>query len=138
MYEELVRKIMREISNVRSVVIFGSTIKGCPAPNDLDILVLADNLPDTEIGRNKISTRVGFEFIFKGITPHITLMEPSELRRMAENFNPFTLELMRSHKVLHDDESFNNIIKWLSKKCKARNIKFREGFMTWENLPTTA
>ena len=110
-------ELRRRGFKVRSVVIFGSYAKGdFTEESDVDLCVVADNLPEEEIERRtlrKYYTTPGVE---------VVAYSPDEFKRMLEKLNPVVLDIVDYGKALMDDGFFKECREALDRLFKENRL----------------
>ncbi|MDP6627727.1 MAG: nucleotidyltransferase domain-containing protein [Methanopyri archaeon] len=84
-----IASIMKEMMSVipDPIIVFGSYAKDCADENsDIDILVLADEMPDIDSIRDKYVKQV-----------HMISLAPSRFEGMVETGEPFSREVLHDH-----------------------------------------
>ena len=115
-----------------SVVLFGSRARGSSHPDsDLDLLIVAQSLPDEE-GRDELAldiAEIGFDY---GLSLQIILATLEETMLSAKTGAPLMFEIYDAHRIIYDkDGFFSQVIEKFAEQLhrwKARKIKDR----VWE------
>ena len=107
MLDEFMEKCRNKFGNkLISIVLFGSYAKGTYVKySDVDLLVVAEGLPENRIARHKILNEVKLEFIYKyhiRISP--IFIEPDDLS--VEHINPLVYGILTGYRVLSDPLNF--------------------------------
>ena len=94
--------------NLVSVVLFGSYASGKQKNiSDIDILVVADNLPASRKDRLPLVFSVTRKYLSLGKTVSIVLHTRDELLNGYEFYNPLLLSISENYKLLYDDKDFS-------------------------------
>jgi len=116
---EIANRIKKEIKGVKSIVIYGSRVRGDYGPaSDYDLIVVCEKLPDNFEDRIEIESRVGNELILKGIQISMILLTPEELFFSMNVPDPLMIEVYFNHKILYDDGTFKKALKIIEPKVK--------------------
>lgn len=95
-------RVIRELEDVRSVVLFGSATRPqdfVVGVSDVDVLVVTGRRP----GRRRYSSRVNETEI------NVVVMSKEELREIFEKGDPLAFMVYKSRRVLEDDGTFASI-----------------------------
>ncbi len=135
--ERLLAEIVEKAQSVLggdliSIVLFGSRARGTARLlSDMDLLVIAENLPD-EPERSDLTLEIedlGFDY---GIPIQVILATPEEARLSTETGAPLMFEIRDAHRILYDkDDFFRSLLSRfdeLLKQWKVRKLKER----VWE------
>lgn len=125
---EIVERLKQKFGKTLvSVVLHGSTLKKAAA-HDIDLLVIAKNLPEGWKERFSLIKPIKEEFLKKGTVLDIKLYTPSEFERAAKERNPLILSITERHEILQDsakyfEETISNIRQVAAFECAYRAIK---------------
>lgn len=110
--------------NLVSVVLFGSYASGKQKNiSDIDILVVADNLPASRKDRLPLVFSVTRKYLSLGKTVSIVLHTRDELLNGYEFYNPLLLSISENYKLLYDDKDFfRSLIKSIKNKIARKEI----------------
>ena len=93
--------------NLVSIALFGSYAAGKQRNiSDIDILVVADNLPSTRKERLSFILLISRKYLLQGKTLSIILRSRDEIRNGFEYYNPLLLSIAENYKLLYDPERF--------------------------------
>ncbi len=108
MVDRIIKDIKAEFGkNLVSVVLFGSYATGKQGEgSDIDILVIADNLPLSRKERLSIIFSITRKYLLKGKTVSIILRSKDEIKNGFEYYNPLLLSISENYKLLYDQERF--------------------------------
>ena len=122
--------IMKDIKvvfgdNLVSVVLFGSYAAGKQKDaSDIDMLVIADNLPLPRKERLSIILSITRRYLSKGKTVSLVLRSRDEIRNGFEYYNPLLLSISENNKLLYDrGKYFSALLKDIRKKVAQREIQ---------------
>ena len=89
-----------------SIILFGSYARGTATKySDVDLLVIAKNLPKRRIDRHKVLRDIVLEFIYKyGINISPILIEPRDLS--PKDINPLICGILTGYKIIYDKNNF--------------------------------
>ncbi|MDI6793314.1 MAG: nucleotidyltransferase domain-containing protein [bacterium] len=113
-----------------SIVLFGSLVNGRSHRfSDIDLLVVAEGLPDNWRDRDKIVLDIDFNC---GRHVELVLVSPEDLLFSVENIAPLMLEIYDNNQVLYDrGQFFSSLMKEFVVNLRLRQAKkIREG--VWE------
>ncbi|WP_423792402.1 nucleotidyltransferase domain-containing protein [Methanocaldococcus indicus] len=142
MDEEKLNKILNEFlerckekfgDNLISIVLFGSYAKGTATEySDIDLLVIANNLPKRRIDRYKIIKDIDLEFLKKyHITISPILIKPEELS--TKSISPLIYGILTGYKVIYDKNNFwNNYIEKIRPIIKKDGAIYVERDKEWK------
>jgi predicted nucleotidyltransferase len=126
----MIDRIMKDIKtvfgdNLVSVVLFGSYAAGKQgAVSDIDMLVIADNLPLPRKERLSIILSITRRYLSKGKTVSLVLRSRDEIRNGFEYYNPLLLSISENNKLLYDSGNyFSALLKDIRKKVAQREIQ---------------
>ena len=133
--ENILKQIVDKIKNrlgegVLSIVLFGSMTRGdFTESSDIDVLVIARNLPDDWRDRDKIIlelVEIGFKY---GRPVHITLTDEYEINASIEQGAPLVFGLHDANKIVFGrDEFFEKLMKRFDDNMKRWGVrKIRNG-----------
>lgn len=113
--------------NLIAVVLHGSLLKKAVA-HDIDLLVIAKNLPAGWQETFSLIKPIKEEFLKKGIVLDIKLCTPVEFERAAKERNPLILSITERHEILQDktkyfEETISNIRQLTAFEYAYRAIK---------------
>lgn len=93
--------------NLVSIVLFGSYATGKQRNiSDIDILVVADNLPSTRKERLPLILLISRKYLPQGKTVSIILRSRDEIKNGFEYYNPLLLRISENYKLIYDPERF--------------------------------
>ncbi|MDJ0270690.1 MAG: nucleotidyltransferase domain-containing protein [Aigarchaeota archaeon] len=103
---ELAREFMEKISQqkikVRSIVLFGSYVRGDFTENsDIDICLIGENLPSDELERRSMR---GF---YSAPKLSVIAYTPDEFLTMLKDLNPVVMDIVHEGLALFDDGFFD-------------------------------
>jgi len=89
-----------------SIILFGSYARGTAVEySDVDLLVIAKNLPKRRIDRHKVLRDIVLEFIYRyGINISPILVEPRDLS--LKSINPLICGILTGYKIIYDRDNF--------------------------------
>ncbi len=134
---EFVRRLTG-VGRIYSVVLFGSRARGDNAPySDVDVLVVADILPDSEFGRRRLAVEAAKPiFSEKRIGISAVLMTRDEVLDGLESFNPLILEMAKGGIIIMDDAGFFHDVKEkVSRMLSEHKIRFNPLLGMWSVVP---
>lgn len=108
----MIERIIKDVKaifgkNLVSIVLFGSYATGKQRnASDIDILVIADNLPLTRNERLSLTLLISRKYLSKGKTISIILRSREEIKNGFEYYNPLLLSISENYKLLYDPERF--------------------------------
>jgi predicted nucleotidyltransferase len=126
MVDRIIKDIKAEFGkNLVSVVLFGSYATGKQGEgSDIDILVIADNLPLSRKERLSIIFSITRKYLLKGKTVSIILRTKDEIKNGFEYYNPLLLSISENYKLLYDREKFfSALLKSIKNKIAQREIQ---------------
>jgi hypothetical protein len=126
MVDRIIKDIKAEFGkNLVSVVLFGSYATGKQGEgSDIDILVIADNLPLSRKERRSIIFSITRKYLLKGKTVSIILRSKDEIKNGFEYYNPLLLSISENYKLLYDREKFfSALLKSIKNKIAQREIQ---------------
>ncbi len=93
--------------NLVSIVLFGSYAIGKQEKvSDIDILVIADNLPFRKKERLSLILMITRKYLSQGKTISMILHTRDEIINGFEYYNPLLLSISENYKLLYDREKF--------------------------------
>lgn len=132
---EIVERLKQKFGkNLVSAVLHGSTLKKAAA-HDIDLLVIAKNLPTGWQERFELIKPVKGEFLKKGIVLDIKLCTPTEFEGAMESRNALILSISECRETLHDTDNY--FARGIAKFRK--NIAFEYAYRgegVWQALKT--
>ncbi len=134
MLDEFMEKCRNKFGNkLISIVLFGSYARGtCTEYSDVDLLVVAEGLPENRIARHKILNDVKLEFIYKyhtRISP--IFIKPGDLS--VEHINPLVYGILTGYRVLSDPLNFwSNFMVKLKPKIHEKRPVYIEDKQQWQ------
>lgn len=144
-YEEVLRELMKSLRNhfdLVSVVVYGSVARGeARRDSDIDILIVADNLPDDRYLRFKIFEEAEKEV--EGLLEKLrkegyqAFISPIiKSREEASRITPLYLDMVEDALILYDrDGFFSRILERLKKRLvELRAKRVRIGKMWYWKL----
>jgi predicted nucleotidyltransferase len=89
-----------------SIILFGSYARETATEySDVDLLVIAKNLPKRRIDRHKVLRDIVLEFIYRyGINISPILIEPRDLS--PKDINPLICGILTGYKIIYDKNNF--------------------------------
>lgn len=133
-----VRRLPSSIGRIHSVVLFGSRARGDNAPySDVDVLVVAETLPDSEFTRRRLTVEAAKPiFIEKRISISAVLMTRDEVLDGLESFNPLILEMGKDGIIINDDSGFFSEVKQkVSRMLSEHKVRFNPLLGMWSVVP---
>lgn len=111
--------------NLVSIVLFGSQASGRQSDiSDIDIMVVADNLPASRKERLVSLLSITRKYLSLGKTVSIVLHTRDEILNGYEFYNPLLLSISENYKVLYDRENFFlNLMKSIISKIAKKEIR---------------
>ena len=133
MNEKMLNKVLDEFlqkckqkfgDDLISIVLFGSYARETATEySDVDLLVIAKNLPKRRIDRHKVLRDIVLEFIYRyGINISPILIEPRDLS--PKDINPLICGILTGYKIIYDKDDF-----WRTYLNKIKPIIKREGII---------
>ena len=115
MNEKMLNKVLDEFlqrckqkfgDNLISIILFGSYARGMATEySDVDLLIIAKNLPKRRIERYKLMSDIDLEFLKKyHIVLSPILLEPGELPTKV--VNPLICGILTGYKIIYDKNNF--------------------------------
>jgi predicted nucleotidyltransferase len=128
--DKMIDKVIKDIKtvfgrNLVSVVLFGSYAAGKQKDvSDIDILVVADNLPLSRKERLSIIFSICQKYLLKGKTVSIILRSKDEIKNGFEYYNPLLLSISENYKLLYDRGNyFLKLLKSIKNKIAKKEIQ---------------
>jgi predicted nucleotidyltransferase len=115
-----------------SIILFGSYARGTATKySDIDLLIIAKNLPKRRIDRYKIIKDIDLEFLKKYyITLSPILIEPEELS--TKSINPLIYGILTGHKIIYDKNNFwKNYLERIKPIIKKEKVVYVERDREW-------
>ena len=108
-----------------SIVLFGSYASGKQKrSSDIDIFVVADNLPSKRTDRLSLIFSITKKYLLAGKTVSIVLHSRDEILNGFEYYNPLILSISENHKLLYDRNGFfDTLIKGIQSRIARREIQ---------------
>lgn len=136
-YEKPISDFMKRLEDrlgkkLVSCVLFGSVARGrAKEHSDIDLLIVADDIPEFKYRSSLISTDV-FEILMKHkIAISTILMEPKEIVSSVNSKFPLLLGIVLGYKILYDkDRFFQEQMAILKKSLKKENASYENGVWT--------
>lgn len=132
---EFVRRLPSGIGKIHSVVLFGSRARGDNAPySDVDVLVVADSLPDSEFERRRLAVDAAKPiFLEKYIGISAVMMTKDEVLDGLESFNPMILEMAKDGVIISDDHDgfFSEVKQKVSRMLSEHVVNFNPLLRMW-------
>ncbi len=135
---DFVRRLPSGIGRIHSIVLFGSRARGDNAPySDVDVLVVADTLPEREFERRRLAVEAAKPiFIEKRISISAVLMTRDEVLDGLESFNPLILEIAKDGVIIKDDRGFFQDVKRnVSRMLSEHKVRFNPLLKMWSVVP---
>ena len=115
MNEKMLNKVLDEFlkkckekfgDDLISIILFGSYARETATKySDVDLLVIAKNLPKRRIDRHKVLRDIVLEFIYRyGINISPILIEPRDLS--PKDINPLICGILTGYKIIYDKNNF--------------------------------
>jgi len=145
MQNEIRRKITKGLKdspvNIVSVVLFGSSVKGeYTEDSDIDLLVIANNIPQKRNKRHKEIIAIKKKLYSLGISFDILLLNADECISNFKNHNPLFLDITDEGVVIVDNKNFiTTLIDETKEYIKNKKIKKVENgwiFPVTERIPS--
>lgn len=111
--------------NLVSVVLFGSYASGRQKNvSDIDILVIADNLPAKREERLSLVLSISRKYLSRGKTVSIFLRSSKDIKNGFEYYNPLLLNISENYRLLYDPGGFfSTLMKSIKKKITCKEIE---------------
>lgn len=111
--------------NLISIVLFGSCAAGRQEDtSDIDILVVADNLPSSRKEKSEMIFSISKKYLLRGKTVSIILRSGEEIKNGFEYYNPLLLSISENYKLLYDQERFFlSLMKDIKNKIARKEIQ---------------
>lgn len=126
----MIRKITKDIklffgSNLVSIVLFGSYASAKQtSTSDIDILVIADNLPSSKKERFSLILSITKKYLSLGKSVSIVLHSREEILNGFEFYNPLLLSISENYKLLYDNMNFFlNLMRAINNKIAKKEIR---------------
>jgi predicted nucleotidyltransferase len=119
--------------NLISIILFGSYARGTATEySDVDLLIIAKNLPKRRIERYKIIRDIILDFIYEyeiNLSP--ILIKPEELSH--KNISPLIYGILTGYKVIYDKDNFwKNYLERIKPIIKERKPVFIDEEKEWK------
>jgi predicted nucleotidyltransferase len=119
--------------NLISIILFGSYARGTATEySDVDLLIIAKNLPKRRIERYKIIRDIILDFIYEyeiNLSP--ILIKPEELSH--KNISPLIYGILTGYKVIYDKNNFwKNYLERIKPIIKERKPVFIDEEKEWK------
>jgi predicted nucleotidyltransferase len=133
LYLRLIEKLVEELKenlDLVSVVLYGSVARGnAKKDSDIDLLVIAKNLPREKIKRQKIFSKIEEKIepemkklYAQGYYP--TFSPILRTKNEAKHLSPLYLDMIEDAKILYDkDNFFSLVLERLRKRLKELHAK---------------
>ena len=108
----MINKIVKDIEtlfkkDLVSIVLFGSYAAGKQkGTSDIDLLVVADNLPSDRKERLSLILSISRKYMLQGKTVSIILRSQEDILNGFEYYNPLLLSIAENCRLLHDRNKF--------------------------------
>lgn len=126
----MIQKIIKDIklffgSNLVSIVLFGSYASAKQtSTSDIDILVIADNLPSSKKERFSLIISITKKYLSLGKSVSIVLHSRDEILNGFEFYNPLLLSISENYKLLYDNMNFFlNLMRAINSKIAKNEIR---------------
>ena len=126
----MIQKITKDIklffgSNLVSIVLFGSYASAKQtSTSDIDILVIADNLPSSKKERFSLIISITKKYLSLGKSVSIVLHSRDEILNGFEFYNPLLLSISENYKLLYDNMNFFlNLMRAINSKIAKNEIR---------------
>lgn len=126
----MIEKITKDIKTLFgkglvSIVLFGSYARGKQRKiSDIDILIVADNLPDSRKERLSLMLKISKKYLLEGKTVSIILHSRNEIINGFEYYNPLLLSISENYKLFYDHEGFFlTLMKNIKNKISHKEIE---------------
>ncbi len=133
----MIQKISKDIklfwgNNLVSIVLFGSYASAKQtSTSDIDILVIADNLPSSKKDRLSLILSITRKYLSLGKSVSIVLHSREEILNGFEFYNPLLLSISENYKLLYDDMNFFiNLMRAINNKIAKKKIR-KFGDYSW-------
>ena len=119
--------------NLISIILFGSYARGTATEySDVDLLIIAKNLPKRRIERYKIIRDIILDFIYEyeiNLSP--ILIKPEELSH--KNISPLIYGILTGYKVIYDKDNFwKNYLERIKPIIKEKKPVFIDEEKEWK------
>lgn len=116
---------VRTRGGVRTIIIFGSRVRGEHTENsDADICLIANGLPE-EVLKRRYPGFAGYQFL------SVFGFHPDEFLKMLEDANPFILDIVACGRLLYDDGFFKEIERSFQEVVKKYRLEREERGWSW-------
>jgi len=119
--------------NLVSIILFGSYARGSfKETSDVDLLVIAKNLPKSVWERDKLLEEVVWDILEKKhikISP--ILVEPEEVKIHAMWPNPIFYGILLGYHAIYGSEFFEEIMNTVKERVKVKDPIYIEGGKEW-------
>lgn len=130
----MIEKIVKDVKNLFgkelvSIVLFGSYASGRQrGTSDIDLFVIADNLPSKRHERLSLILSITRKYISLGKTVSIVLHTKEDILNGYEFYNPLLLSISENYKLLYDREDFSHTLmeKIRNKIARKEILKFAD------------
>ena len=116
-----------------SIVLFGSYARGnFKESSDVDLLVIAKNLPGNVFERDKLMEEIVWNILKKRhikISP--ILVEPEEIKIHAKWPNPLFYGILLGYRILFGNEFFEEVMKVVKERIMEKDPIYIEGGKEW-------
>jgi predicted nucleotidyltransferase len=126
----MIQKITKDIklffgSNLVSIVLFGSYASAKQtSTSDIDVLVIADNLPSSKKERLSLILSITKKYLSLGKSVSIVLHSREEILNGFEFYNPLLLSISENYKLLYDNMNFFlNLMRVINNKIAKKEIR---------------
>ena len=132
--DEFLQKCKQKFGdNLISIILFGSYARGMATEySDVDLLIIAKNLPKRRIERYKIIRDIILDFIYEyeiNISP--ILIKPEELSH--KNISPLIYGILTGYKVIYDKDNFwKNYLERIKPIIKEKKPVFIDEEKEWK------
>jgi predicted nucleotidyltransferase len=132
--DEFLQKCKQKFGdNLISIILFGSYARGTATEySDVDLLIIAKNLPKRRIERYKIIRDIILDFIYEyeiNLSP--ILIKPEELSH--KNISPLIYGILTGYKVIYDKDNFwKNYLERIKPIIKEKKPVFIDEEKEWK------
>lgn len=123
--QEYVKTLSRTL-NLRLVILYGSAVKGSfGLGSDVDILVVADDLPDNPVERLKLL----YELDKTKAPLDVKGYKPDEVKRMLAKGHPLIMDALSDGIILYGEKAYVEEIRRAFKVVRRKFRRFERGWI---------